>query len=193
MRQGVLRASVVKGRTRSACCGATERFPREIPVTHVTATPLPLTYPVHPSVLSPFRPIVLMPFHPTPAPTVLVVDDEPAVRLLVERVLVEAGYRVLTAMGGAEALELLEQAGTVDLLLADLRMPVMSGTQLARKVAQSHPDIRVMIMAAYPSEDPMAWRVIMKPFPPDLLENEIRRTLEGPSARASSGEFPAHQ
>jgi CheY-like chemotaxis protein len=133
-----------------------------------------------------------MPSHPSPV-TVLVVDDEPAVRLLVERVLVEAGYRVLTAMGGAEALELLEQAGTVDLLLADLRMPVMSGTQLARKVAQSHPDIRVMIMAAYPSENPMAWRVIMKPFPPDMLENEIRRTLEGPSARASSGEFPADQ
>ena len=133
-----------------------------------------------------------MPSHPSPA-TVLVVDDEPAVRLLVERVLVEAGYRVLTAMGGEEALELLERAGPVDLLLADLRMPVMSGTQLARKVAQSHPDIRVMIMAAYPSEDPMAWRVIMKPFPPDLLENEIRRTLEGPSARAGSGEFPADQ
>ena len=84
-------------------------------------------------------------------------------------------------------------AGRLDLLLADLRMPVMSGTQLAHKVAQSHSDIRVMIMAAYPSEDPMAWRFIMKPFPPALLENEIRRTLEGPSARASSGEFPAHQ
>ncbi len=46
-----------------------------------------------------------MPSAPPPAPTVLVVDDEPAVRLLVERVLVDAGYRVLTAMGGVEALE----------------------------------------------------------------------------------------
>lgn len=128
-----------------------------------------------------------------PGPTVLVVDDEPAVRLLVERLLVEAGFRVLTAMGGVEALELLEQAGPVDVLLADLRMPIMSGTQLAGKVALRHPDIRVLIMAAYPSEDPMGWRVIMKPFPPDVLENEIRRTLEGPSARAGSGEFPADQ
>jgi two-component system, cell cycle sensor histidine kinase and response regulator CckA len=127
---------------------------------------------------------------PPSAPTVLVVDDEPAVRLLVERVLVEAGYRVLTAMGGLEALELLEQPGAVDLLLVDLRMPVMSGTQLARKVELLRPEIRVLIMAAYPSEDPMAWQVIMKPFPPDVLENEIRRALEGPSARAGSGEFP---
>jgi len=126
------------------------------------------------------------------APTVLVVDDEPAVRLLVERVLMEAGYQVLTAMGGAEALELLERAAVVDVLLTDLRMPVMSGTQLARKVEQLRPGVRVLIMAAYPSEDPdpLAWPVIGKPFPPDVLENEIRRALEGPSARAGSGAFP---
>jgi CheY-like chemotaxis protein len=131
-----------------------------------------------------------VPADPPPAPTVLVVDDEPAVRLLVERVLVEAGFRVFTAMGGAEALELLEREGAVDLLLVDLRMPVMSGAQLARKVELLRPEVRVLIMAAYPSEDPMAWRVIMKPFPPDVLENEIRRALDGPSARAGSGEFP---
>jgi len=123
--------------------------------------------------------------------TVLVVDDEPAVRLLVERVLVEAGYQVLTAMGGVEALELLERNDVVDLLLVDLRMPVMSGTQLALKVGQVRPEIRVVIMAAYPSEDPLAWRVIVKPFPPNLLEDEIRRALEGPTARVGSGEFPA--
>jgi hypothetical protein len=69
-------------------------------------------------------------------------------------------------------------------------MPVMSGAQLARKVELLRPEVRVLIMAAYPSEDRMAWRVIMKPFPPDVLENEIRRALDGPSARAGSGEFP---
>ena len=124
-------------------------------------------------------------------PTILVVDDEPAVRLLVERVLVEAGFQVLTAMGGAEALELLERGGAVDLLLADLRMPIMSGTQLARRVEELRPDVRVVIMAAYPAEDSLAWQVIVKPFPPDVLETEIRRALDAPSARASSGEFPA--
>jgi CheY-like chemotaxis protein len=130
---------------------------------------------------------------PSRASTVLVVDDEPAVRLLVERVLTEAGYRVLTAMGGAEAIELLGRVGAVDLLLVDLRMPVMSGAQLARRVEQLHPEIRVLVMAAYPSdsEDPLAWRVIVKPFPPDLLENEIRRALDGPDARSGSGAFHA--
>jgi CheY-like chemotaxis protein len=130
---------------------------------------------------------------PPRASTVVVDDDEPAVRLLEERVLTEAGYRVLTAMGGAEAIELLGRVGAVDLLLVDLRMPVMSGAQLARRVEQLHPEIRVLVMAAYPSdsEDPLAWRVIVKPFPPDLLENEIRRALDGPDARSGSGAFPA--
>ena len=127
---------------------------------------------------------------PSP-PTILVVDDEPAVRLLVERTLREAGFRVVTAMGGSEAIELLDRGGAVDLLLADLRMPVMSGAQLALEVMQLRPEVRVLIMAAYPSEDPLDWRVITKPFPPDVLEAEIRRALDGPSARASSGAFPA--
>jgi CheY-like chemotaxis protein len=124
------------------------------------------------------------------SPTVLVVDDEPAVRLLVERVLIDAGYQVISAMSGPEALELLERGGAVDLLLADLRMPVMSGTQLALKVMQLRPEVRVLLMAAYPSEGPFDWRLITKPFPPEALEAEIRRALDGPSARAGSGEFP---
>jgi len=127
---------------------------------------------------------------PPPVPTILVVDDEPAVRALVERVLRDAGFQVLSATGSAAALALLERGGTVDLLLADLRMPVMSGTQLALKAMQLRPEVRVLIMAAYPAEDPIAWRIITKPFPPEVLEAEIRRVLEGPSARAASGEFP---
>jgi CheY-like chemotaxis protein len=126
-----------------------------------------------------------------PTPTILVVDDEPAVRLLVERVLVDAGFRVVTATGPTEALRLVERGTAIDLLLVDLRMPAMSGTQLALEVSQLRPEIRVLIMAAYPSDDPLGWRVIVKPFPPELLEAEIRRALEGPSARAGSGEFPA--
>ena len=129
---------------------------------------------------------------PVSIPTILVVDDEPAVRLLVERVLLEAGFRVLSATGGTEALGLLERGTAVDLLLVDLRMPTMSGSQLALKVAQLRPEVRVLIMAAYPSDDPLGWRVIVKPFPPELLEAEIRRALEGPSARDGSGEFPAN-
>jgi len=132
-----------------------------------------------------------MPADPPPTPTILVVDDEPAVRLLVERVLVDAGFQVLSASGSSAALKLLEGGGPVDLLLADLRMPDMNGAQLALKVMQLRPEVRVLIMAAYPSDDPLGWQIITKPFPPELLESEIRRALEGPSARAGSGEFPA--
>jgi len=104
---------------------------------------------------------------------------------------VDAGFQVLSAPGSSAALELLERGGPVDLLLADLRMPDMNGAQLALKAMQLRPEVRVLIMAAYPSDDPIGWRVISKPFPPELLESEIRRALEGPSARAGSGEFPA--
>jgi len=129
---------------------------------------------------------------PAPTRTILVVDDEPAVRLLVQRVLAEAGFHVVTAMGGTEALGLLERGTAIDLLLVDLRMPSMSGTQLALEVSRRRPEVLVVIMAAYPSDDPLGWRIIVKPFPPDLLEAEIRRALDGPNARDGSGAFPAN-
>jgi CheY-like chemotaxis protein len=110
-------------------------------------------------------------------PTVLVVDDEPSVRMLVGRMLTEAGYRVLTAMNGPDALQTLRTSGPVQVLLSDLRMPQMTGVQLATEVRQLLPAARVLLMAAFPSEDPLAWPVVVKPFPPGLLETEIRRIL----------------
>lgn len=109
----------------------------------------------------------------------LIVDDEPIVRLVVSRMLADAGYRVLSAMSGAEALRTLETAGPVHLLLTDLRMPEMTGVQLATQVRHLRPDARVLLMAGYPSEDTLAWPVVIKPFPPGVLEGQIQRLLEG--------------
>jgi CheY-like chemotaxis protein len=119
---------------------------------------------------------------------VLVVDDEPVVRTMVARLLTDAGFRVLTAMSGWEALERLKGSGTIQVLLTDLRMPLMSGVQLAEQVRDRYPDCRVVVMAAYPSDEVLVWPVVVKPFPAGVLEAEIRRAVMAPDARTSRAE-----
>jgi CheY-like chemotaxis protein len=111
--------------------------------------------------------------------TVLVVDDEPVVRAIVSRLLTEAGYRVLTAMSGPDALQTLRTSGPVQVLLTDLRMPQMTGIELATDVRQLMPTARVRLMVAFPSEGPLEWPVVVKPFPPGVLVAEIRRAVHG--------------
>ena len=119
--------------------------------------------------------------HTTDHPTVLVVDDEHTVRFMVGRLLTEAGYRVVLARSGSEALEALaEQRRAVDLLLSDLRMPQMDGVRLAAEVRRRRPRTRVLLMAAYPSEDPLEWPVVVKPFASGQLETEVQRALGEP-------------
>lgn len=109
----------------------------------------------------------------------LVVDDEPVVRAIVSRLLTEAGYRVLTAMSGPDALQTLRTSGPVQVLLTDLRMPQMTGIELATDVRQLMPTARVRLMVAFPSEGPLEWPVVVKPFPPGVLVAEIRRAVHG--------------
>jgi CheY-like chemotaxis protein len=85
--------------------------------------------------------------------TVLVVDDEPAVRLVTKRILQRNGYAVLEASGGAAALQVLrEHPGPVQLLLTDVIMPEMNGREVAERVRERRPGIRVMYMSAYSPE-----------------------------------------
>lgn len=82
--------------------------------------------------------------------TILLVEDEEAVRRLAERALKSAGYNVLTASNGGEALLLLERfAGPVHLLLTDVIMPEMNGRDLANRLRESRPDIRVLFSSGY--------------------------------------------
>jgi CheY-like chemotaxis protein len=81
---------------------------------------------------------------------VLLVEDDPQVRLLVKTILTGAGYTVLTASSPLEALETCEHyAGPIHLLLTDVVMPHMNGRQLAEKVTQSRPNARVMFVSGY--------------------------------------------
>ncbi len=83
------------------------------------------------------------------APRILVVDDEPAVRLFLERVLHDAGYAVVAASGGEEALQLIQDGPEFDLILSDVRMPRMSGPQFIERVRQERPDVSVLFLTGY--------------------------------------------
>jgi two-component system, cell cycle sensor histidine kinase and response regulator CckA len=117
--------------------------------------------------------------------TILVVEDDSFVRKLVTNVLQRAGYRVLEAERGDAALRILEtEARDPELLLTDLVMAGMSGSQLADKVAHSRPGIKIIFMSGYTS-DAAAVKGIMdstvaflqKPFSPIRLLQKIRESL----------------
>ena len=120
------------------------------------------------------------------AATLLVVEDETAVRELVRTALVRCGYRVLAARDGEEALtRAAAHAGRIDLLLTDVVMPGLNGRELAMRFRQSRPNSRVLFMSGYAAdvisdEGALAGdaNLLMKPFTPDELEERVRKALE---------------
>src|SRR5688572_27984050 len=93
-----------------------------------------------------------MPTSPVASPpTVLVVEDEPAVRFLAQRFLTHAGYRAFAAVDGADALSVLDHiAGPVDLVVTDVVMPRLDGVALVRELLGRNPEQRVLFMSAQP-------------------------------------------
>jgi two-component system cell cycle sensor histidine kinase/response regulator CckA len=87
-------------------------------------------------------------------PTVLVVEDEDALRAAIRRLLQREGYHVIEAQNGATALQLLEDASTnrVDLVLTDLRMPVMDGRQLAAALVRRRPNLPIVFMSGFTTQ-----------------------------------------
>jgi CheY-like chemotaxis protein len=86
----------------------------------------------------------------TPRQTILVVDDEHGVRVMVARMLTLSGYAVVSAQSGEEAISIVhDYAAPIDLLLTDVRMPGMSGPELAHELRKLRPGIKVMYMSAY--------------------------------------------
>jgi CheY-like chemotaxis protein len=85
--------------------------------------------------------------------TILVADDEPALRQAVVQILRANGYSVLEPQTSNHALEIAEQTrGRLDVLLADIVMPGMRGTELASRVAAAHPEVQVIHMSGYAAE-----------------------------------------
>jgi two-component system, cell cycle sensor histidine kinase and response regulator CckA len=117
--------------------------------------------------------------------TVLVAEDEPLVRVLVRKTLAQAGYRVLEAGGGEEALQLAARHdGTIHLLVTDVVMPGMSGRELMRRLADVRPNVKVLYMSGYSDEAVARHGVLdagtafmQKPFTPSVLARRVREVL----------------
>lgn len=110
--------------------------------------------------------------------TILVVEDESGVRIMVSRVLRARGYEVLEARHGLDALILLEtRGGSVDLVISDVLMPGLNGDALARRLAVTHPHIPVILMSGYPGEGADLGDVLLKPFSADQLLARVRKAL----------------
>ncbi len=118
--------------------------------------------------------------------TLLLVEDDPAVRELVRELLADGGYTVLEARHPGEALEIAGRyRGTIHLLVTDVVMPQMNGAELARRLVQLRPSLAVLYMSGY-TDDLIAQQGILregtilveKPFTPEALSRKIREALE---------------
>ena len=113
--------------------------------------------------------------------TILLVEDEPAVRQLFSVALAKAGYRVYEARNGQEALKLFDQHGeSVDLLLTDLRMPFMGGVELARQLRTRRRTLKLLCISGYAggTELEVAGDFLAKPFSRDELLAKVREILD---------------
>lgn len=117
--------------------------------------------------------------------TVLVVDDEPGVRRVIAELLREAGYEVLTAASGREALQIYAgQAQRIRLALVDLLMPELGGHSLIQSLVRYNPGIKVLVVSAASPEGPLedalqagAYAFLAKPFDPQQLLRTVQEIL----------------
>ena len=113
---------------------------------------------------------------------ILVADDERVIRHIVSLTLTHAGYRVLVAADGAEALNISRAYdGTIQLLLMDMEMPNLDSGTLAEIIAKERPGIRIIAMTGNSSgtvPPKLMPFLLLKPFLPDALLKRIRRELE---------------
>ncbi len=123
--------------------------------------------------------------------TILLVEDEEHLRVLLADVLEEKGYKVLSAANGPEAMRMVEQNGAVDVLLTDVIMPQMRGQQLAQWLTARHPETVVVFMSGYTDNALIhagalegTAMLLQKPFTPDFVLRKLRQVLDTSSRRA---------
>ena len=116
---------------------------------------------------------------------ILLAEDEEALRAFIARALAQDGHEVVAAADGGEALDLLvREQGRFDVLLTDIRMPVMDGIALARAAARDFPELTILLMTGYADQrerahglDALIHDVIAKPFSLAEIRKAVQEAL----------------
>ena len=117
---------------------------------------------------------------------VLLAEHEPEVRAMLEKLLKQGGYDLLVVEDGQQALQKSdEHKGRIDILIADVQMPGMTGTDLAREMRRNRQDLKIILLA--PSEQGLlvldsTWHFLQKPFLPKALLERIVDVIKKPPA-----------
>ena len=117
---------------------------------------------------------------------VLVVEDEPVIRMILKDYLQGEGYHVLVAEDGEQAFKILASKPHLDLIVTDFRLPgCISGVQIAEPAVKLRPDLKVIFISGYPAEiresgSPIAFKapILAKPFDLDSLRDQIQELLK---------------
>jgi two-component system, cell cycle sensor histidine kinase and response regulator CckA len=128
--------------------------------------------------------------------TILIVDDDADIRTVAQVALTGLGYLTIETGDPQKAIWIVKER-SVDLLLTDVVMPLMKGTELADRVQEASPSTKILLMSGYQTADiaPSGRAFLAKPFSIDGLAKRVRETLARPSAfarRAASPEPPPH-
>jgi DNA-binding response OmpR family regulator len=120
---------------------------------------------------------------------ILIAEDEDGIRTLIARALRQDGHDVMTATDGAQALDVLaREQGAFELLLTDIRMPVMDGIALAYAAARQHPAVTILVMTGYADQrerahglEALIHDVIPKPFSLGAMRRAVNEALRAGS------------
>lgn len=132
-------------------------------------------------------PVIVDQEGPVPLATILLVEDEASVRSVTREVLESEGYRIVEAQDAIDGIRVCEQfLGNIDLVLTDVVMPGMNGRDMARKLTQRHPHLKIMFMSGY-TDNPVLREAfsdcrtvyLQKPFTVQTLCGKIKDMLAG--------------
>jgi CheY-like chemotaxis protein len=115
----------------------------------------------------------------TRRPKLMIVDDDPEVRIIVAEFLRDIGYEVIQAPGGAEALNLLEHNPDLRMIITDIRMPDMSGIELADLATRRQSDLKIILISGYFVSQQVQRRFLRKPFRMRDLAAAVKAELNG--------------
>jgi CheY-like chemotaxis protein len=110
-------------------------------------------------------------------PKLMIVDDDPEVRSVVAEFLEDAGYEVVQATGGREALDLLSGHTDLKMIISDIRMPDMSGIELANMATRRRRDLKIILISGYFVSQQVDCRFLRKPFRMRELAAAVRDEL----------------